>query len=77
MVLAWLEAHWSNTLTLMDVFTHGLVLMMWSMVLCRALPFFASYVETYAHLSSFHAYFDDIIPLLDEFVELLDDLAYG
>jgi hypothetical protein len=53
------------------------LLMRWIMVLCGALPFFGSYVEAYTHLSSFHASFDEVVPLLDELVDHLDDLAYG
>jgi hypothetical protein len=43
----------------------------WSMVLCRALPFFDSHLEAYAHLASFYAYFDEVVLLLDELVGLL------
>jgi hypothetical protein len=55
----------------------GVLYMRWIMVLCGVLPFFGSYVEVYTHLLSFHASFDEVVLVLDEFFELLDDLAYG
>jgi hypothetical protein len=50
---------------------------MWRMVLCRSLPLFGPYVETYAHLSSIHVVFNEVIPHLDEFVANVGDLAFG
>jgi len=42
-----------------------------SMILYRALPFFDSYLEAYAHLASSYVYFDEVVLLLDELVRLL------
>jgi hypothetical protein len=47
------------------------------MVLSGTLPFFGSYVEAYAYLSTFHASFDELVSLIDELFELLDDLVSG
>jgi len=40
-------------------------------------PFFDPHMEVYAHFSSFHAVIDEVVTLLNEFVELLGNLAYG